>query len=187
MNAVIALYESYGIPYLDYWTRLKEQISLGHHLNEYYEDGDPVHPLEAGHNLAFNLLRPYLPTGGATAPDTLPDRLYDNGDMENAPVHVVGTAYDSIDGTWSTDDTQISSSDVNATVTYSATCKTWGLWRNDGLQNYVQVSIDGGLFVDIPTTVPGKAGVAISGDRALHTITIRPKSGTVVIDEFWTI
>lgn len=185
MDAIIALYERYGIPYIDYWTALKALISAGHHLNEYYAVGDAVHPLEPGHNLIFSLVEPYLPDRGAVLNGSLPTRVYDNGDLENDRTVILGTANGGTTGTWGTSGTQISSSEVGATATFSATCKTFGLWRADELANNIQYQVDGGDWVSVSQL--GKVGTALSGDRSAHTIVVKVASGTVKIDEFWAI
>lgn len=187
MNQNIALYAYYGIPYIDYWTTLKDLINnQGHHLSEYYEVGDAVHPLEAGHNVIFGLVLPYLPAGGAAAPSPLPARIYDNGDLENNRTTKLGTGYDSKSGTWTEAGGRISGTSTSATVTYSATCCSFGTYRSDAGNNSIDVSIDGGDYVSL-TLVSSKVGVEISGVRAAHTIVIKPRSGTVIIDEMWFI
>lgn len=187
MTEIINLYGAYGIPYIDYLTPLQDLVNnQGHHLSEYYDAGDPVHPLQPGHTLIYNLLLPYLPANGATAPASLPARLHDNGDYEYAYTHQVGTINDGTTGTWGTSGTQISSNEVGATVTISGTFASYGLWRVDGLTNAVDVSIDGGAF-DTTAVLLGKTGNAVPGGRGSHTIIFRVRSGTVKIDEFWLL
>lgn len=187
MTEIINLYAHYGIPYLDYLTPLQNLVNVGgHHLNEYYDVSDPVHPLQPGHAIIYGLINPYLPASGAVSPSPLPARLYDNGDFEYTAIHRVGTDNDGTTGTWSTTGSQIRSSEVGATVTIVGTFSSYGLWRTDALYNYCDVSIDGGPF-DTSLVLFGKTGNEIPGGRGLHTLVFRVRSGTVKIDEFWMI
>lgn len=184
LNNVIALAAYYGIPLVDYWGQVKDLVNnQGHHLNEYVS-GDAVHPSTTGYALMASLLEALLPTGGTAQPSPLPARLYDNGDYENAPTVKLGTAYDSRSGTWADNGTEVSSSEVGAIITYSATCQSFGAYRTDAGSNSVQVSIDGGAYADASFY---QNGTAIAGARAAHTIAIKVKSGTVKVTQFWAV
>lgn len=182
--ATQAVAAAYGITLVDYWGTIKQRVnSEGHHLNEYMDD--TIHPNETGHGEAYDLLSPHLPFGGGAKPDTLPDRIYDtDGLYENTPVVKNGTDDDSRTGTWTEDGTKISSNEAGATITYSATCQSYGCYRADAGTNTVQASIDGGAFANASFYTNG---TPIAGGRAAHTITIKVVSGTVRIDEFWAI
>lgn len=182
---VEALAAQYGIPVIGYWNWCKTVVgATTYHLNEL--TADAVHPsTSVGYPNMALLLEETLPEGGAQAPNPLPARIYDNGDYENTPVRINGSDETSRTGTWSENGTSISSSTADSTITYTATCQSYGVYRVDGVANpAVQVSIDGGAFGAVSIT---QNGIAIPGARALHTITIKVVSGTAKIDEFWAI
>jgi Rieske Fe-S protein len=182
IDAVEAVCAHYGVTLLDAWGAIQALVTGGQNLSTYY--ADTAHLNQAGHEVAYSLLSPYLPNGGATLTGSLPARIYDNGDYESAPTITLGTSYDSRSGTWSDTLTRTQSSEVGAIITYSATCQSFGCYRADGGTNDVQVSIDGGAYAD---SVFYQNGTVIAGARAAHTIAIKVKSGTVRIDEFWAI
>lgn len=182
IDAVEAVCAHYGITLLDAWGAIQTLVNGGQNLSTYM--ADTAHLNQAGHEVAYGLLAPYLPNGGAVAPNPLTARLYDNGDYENAATITLGTAYDSRSGTWNDSGSQVSSSQAGAIITYSATCQSFGCYRADAGTNDVQVSIDGGAYAD---SLFYQNGVAIAGGRAAHTIAIKVKSGTVRIDEAWFI
>jgi len=182
----LALYEAfaayYGIPWVDYWGWCKTVVNAGtYHLNQLTDD--TVHPNALGYSNMAILLENYLPTGGASCP-SLPARLYDDGSYENTPTRTVGTGYDSKTGTWSESGTQIASTEAGATVTFSATCKSYGLYRADGTGNpSLEVSVDGGAFAALAVN---QNGIALAS-RTVHTFIFKVISGSVEIDEFWTV
>ncbi|MEZ4670699.1 MAG: hypothetical protein R3E39_22580 [Anaerolineae bacterium] len=175
----------YGIPVVDYWSAVKELVNnKGHNLTEYVS-GDSVHPAKGGYALLASLVEQVMPEGGAKKPSSYPDRIYDTlGDYENIPIRVPGIEYESRSGNWTDDETQVSSSEVGSTITYSAICQSFGCYRKGRGAHEVEISIDGGDFVAMPFY---QNGTGISGGRARHTITIRLTSGTLTIDEFWAI
>lgn len=186
-DALIAGQESigtaYGIPVVDVSAEYKDLVkNQGHHLNEYIID--TVHPTNAGHQVAFNLLSPLLTAsflGTRQQPATLPARVYaDSVNFEYAPQAKNGTDYDSVTGTWTPSGTTISSNVADSTVTYSGTFQSIGRPESDGS---AQVSIDGGAYTAI-TFGPNGHKLA---SRAAHTITIKVVSGTVTISKFWAI
>jgi len=182
-----AIAAAYGLTVVDWHGRIQQLVnSEGHNLNEYIsEEGvSDVHPNTTGYALAATLLQAVLPGGGTSKPLNLPVRIYDNGDYENTPIKINGTAYNARSGTWADSGGQVSSSTVGSTITYIATCQSFGCYRVDGLTNDVTVSIDGGAFVSM---VFYQNGVEIAGGRAAHTIVIKVNSGTVKIDEFWAV
>lgn len=182
-TATAALASHYNIPLLDYWSTIKTRVNdEGHNLSEYMND--TIHPNQTGHNEAYALLKPYLLSTDGSSPSTLPDRLYDNGDFENTPVVTLGTSYDSRTGTWSDTGTRTQSSTVGDTITFSATCQSFGCYRADGGSNDVTVSIDGGAFTAMSFY---ENGTPVSAGRGAHTFIIKVNSGTVRIDEFWAI
>lgn len=172
----------YGITIVDYHQAIVDLVAAGRHLYEFLID--TVHPSTDGHNVASSLLETILTQSFLTtrqSPDPLPARLYDNGDYENTAVIKNGTGYDSKTGTWSEVGTTISSSEADATVTFSGTFQSIGRPEADGA---VQLSIDGGAYGAITF---GPNGYEIPAGRAAHTATIKVISGTVTISKFWAI
>ena len=182
LNAVIALASHYGIPLVDYWGWCKTVVPGTYNLTDL--TADTVHPTALGYANMAALLEVLLPGGGTAQPNPLPARLYDNGDYENAPTVKLGTEYDSRSGTWSDNGTEVSSSEVGAIITYSATCQSFGAYRTDAGSNDVQVSIDGGAYANASFY---QNGTVIAGGRAAHTIAVKVKSGTVKVTQFWAI
>jgi hypothetical protein len=190
MAAVMATCEHYGVTVIDFAAELRRLVNEeGHDLNEYL--GDSVHPGDGGHQLAASMLEAELPVlyaAESMKPETLPARLYaESEDYEYAPTLKNGTDYDGRTGTWSDTGTRTESSETDATITFSATCSTYGIFRNDFTSSSnpaVYVSIDGGAYVGVTVTQNGQP---ITGGRGAHTITFKVGSGTVRIDEFWAI
>lgn len=179
-----AIADHYGIPLVPYWDQINWLVNGGARLFRYLID--TVHPTYLGHGEMSALLEPYLTADFLTtrqSPLSLPSRLYDNGDYENAAVVKNGNAYDSISGTWATNGTAISSSQAGAIVTYSGTLQSIGRPEEDGV---VQVSIDGGAYAAI-TLGPNGATNAALATRGARTVAIKVMSGTVTISKFWGI
>lgn len=173
----------YGIQIVDFYTEIQALVNGGAHLNTYL--ADVVHPTTAGHTVAYNELLPYLISSQSPiAP--VPARLYAlSADYENnAPTTQLGTAYTSRTGTWSDNGTQVISSEVGATITYTATCQSFAIYRADGLANGVEYSVDGGAYLGMNDYPPYGWPLA---SRASHTVTFKVTSGTLKIDEVWFI
>lgn len=171
----------YSIQIVDDWQAVKDLITGGAHLSTYL--ADTVHPTAAGHTVAFGALQPYLASSiHATA---MPARLYANSEnYETAPTVIVGTDYTSKTGTWAESGTQVSSSEVGATITFTATCRSFGIYRADSTDSGTEYSIDGGAFAGM-NSYPAYGWPIAS--RAEHTITFKVISGTLKIDEFWAV
>jgi hypothetical protein len=181
----VALANYYGITMLNYWDRIADLVNNhSRHLSDFMIDN--VHPSSAGFAEIEKLAEPVLTPAflaSKQSPASLPARLYDNGDYENAAVIKNGTAYDSKAGTWTTTGNQISSSEAGATVTYSATCQSIGRPESDGVYT---ISIDGGAERSIVFNYNGASGFELT-TRAAHTVRITVVSGTVTISQFWAI
>jgi len=175
--------EYYGITWIDYLDWCKTVVNATtYHLNELTDD--TVHPSAIGYQNMATLLEVYLPNGGGSKPSTLPTRLYDSEDLERTPTRLNGIEYTSITGTWTETETRIASSEVNATITFTATCSSFGVYRIDTSNPSVEYSIDGGDYV---AGYVSQNGVAIAAGLAEHTITIKVVSGAIRIDEFWAV
>lgn len=179
-----ALTSYYGIPQVDYQAAVANLVtSQGHNLTEYF--GDNIHPNDGGHALASSLLTPFLTNAfihGRQAPLTLPARLYDNGDYEFDATVKLGSQYDSRAGTWTDPSGVPTTSTVGSTITFSATCCSFGMIATGSFT--VNVSFDGGAFQDI--SAYGNGGYI--GPRASHTITIKFTGGSsMAVSEFWAV
>lgn len=176
---------AYKIPVVDYWSAVKELVDSNNHKLADYVSNDNTHPTAEGYRLLTTLLQPLIPDGGSKKPIILPRRIYDSdGDYEKAPTRKLGTEYDSRTGNWADNGTQVSSSEVGSTITYSAFCTSFGCYREDGGAQDVEISIDGSPFVKMSFD---HNGTVVPSGRAAHTITLRVNSGTVTLDEFWAI
>jgi hypothetical protein len=182
MSVVNATAAHYGIPIIRWWEWAKSFVPEIYDLDEIISDG--VHPTILGYSYISSQTELYLAQGFNISPTTLPDRLYDCEDYENESIIKVGTDYDSKTGTWSEIGTVVESSEADATITYSATCQSFGCYRADGVYQSVQISIDGGIFSALPFY---QNGYAIPSGRGLHTITVKVVSDSVRIEEFWAI
>lgn len=180
-----ALADHYGVAWIDYWAWCRSVVPDTYDLTDL--TADTVHPTAIGYAAMAALLEVELPTGGSAKPATLPARLYDSADYENTPVRVNGTANDGTTGTWSTTGTRIESSTAGSTVTFAATCQSFGIYRSDGgSSSGIEYSVNGGA--DWLDMVSYQNGTVIPGGRAAYSIIIRVKAGgTVRIDEFWAI
>ncbi len=174
------LAERYSFQLVDFWQAVKDLVAGGAHLNEYL--GDTVHPTAAGQTLAFNLLLPHLVS--SRQEPAMPARLYPESEYfeETAPDRQKGTDYTAKTGTWTESGTQVSSSEVGATITYTGSFKSFAINRIEAVNAGVQVSIDGGAFEDSINYPPYGRDCA-----AATTVTFKVTSGTVVIDEVWLI
>lgn len=185
IDVVTALVNNYGLSQIHYLARLQDLVNNdGFSLSKYFID--TIHPSPDGHSEISSLLEPILTASFLSNPQRsgdLPDRLYDNGDYENTATIKNGTDYDSKTGTWTEDGTSISSSEANATITFSGTFIRIGRPEKDGV---VQVSFDGGDYRTF-TFSPNGATHSDIATRAAHTATIKVISGTVTISEFWAI
>lgn len=185
-QTVLALAQHYGFLVADWSARLQELVGAGHDLTEYM--GDSVHPNAGGYAEMALLVQAVMPTllsSAAQAPMPLPEPLYaDASDYENAPTVTLGNANDGTTGTWTTTGTRIESSEAGATVTYTATCQSIGIYRADTMTYpAVEVSVDGGAFASVTLN---QNGLALSEGRGAHTIAIKVVT-TARIDEFWAI
>lgn len=181
-----AIATAYGLTVINWLASVQDLVNnQGHNLTEYV-DPDNVHPSTTGYALAATLLEVQLPTGGATEPGSLPARLYDtNGYFETAPTKKLGTAYTSRTGVWSDVGSQVSSSEVGATITYTVTnapAHSVGCYRVDAGTNNVKLGYDGGARAAANSYQNGTEVVA-----GFTTVTIEVVSGTVEIDEFWAV
>ena len=193
LTNIIGLCAYYGIRCIDYWGEIKRAVAAGEHtLSEYVTTVDPVHPTTFGHSVAAGMIQPFLASliyGARQYTGSLPARLYDNGDYENTPVTKTGADYDSKTGTWTTTGTVVSSTEAGATITFSATCQSFGSAYDLVTQNnqgiVVDYQVDGGNWV-LSTNI-NRSGVNI-GARAAHTIVLRiPAGGSAIIAQFLAV
>lgn len=186
MAYAVAVCQHYGVTIVDYIVELQRLVNNeGATLADYYADN--IHPTVAGQQVIAGLLEPVLLNSSGGKPAVMPGYYAATAaDYENPSTRLLGTAYDSRSGTWSDVGSSARSSEVGAIITYSATCQSYGCFRADfgSVTNDVQISMDGGAFED---KVFNHNGTPIAGGRGLHTIAVKVKSGTVRIDEFWTI
>jgi hypothetical protein len=179
MNQVKAVLDAYGVRYVDGYTLLKAHVTGGGHITDWMTD--VVHWNATGHAVIESYLDDILPTGGSFS---LAGRIYPaSEDMENTPLVIDGADEDSRTGTWTEDGTSISSSEADATITYSGTFRKFGIKNSIDTYPTVSFTIDGGD----PVT-----GLALSsngydiGTRGAHTIVITVVT-SLQIDEFWAI
>jgi hypothetical protein len=180
-----AIAAAYGITVMDYWSAVKDLVNnQGHNLTEYVSD-DNTHPTVAGYSLMTTLVQSVLPDGGTKKPTIYPNRIYDTtGDYENVPTRKRGTDYDSRTGNWIDSGTQVSSSEVDSVITYSAICQSFGCYRVENGSHDVEISIDDGAYLPMAFD---QNGTEIPSGRGRHKISIKVKTGTVIIDEFWAV
>jgi hypothetical protein len=186
----IAMAQYYGVHLVDYRQAVIDLIAGGALLSDYLQDS--IHPTVAGHALAASMIETAIVTNGwlngETHP-TLPARLYDDGEYEQAPTIKLGTGYDSKTG-WTITGTRIASTTAGDLVTYSATCSQFGTLNTASgyPSNIVDVQIDGGAWV-LSQIVSHNGYYGGSFAYGPHTITLRVPAGgaSVRIDEFWAI
>lgn len=176
-----AILNAYGVPIVDFYAAVKALVDGGAHLSDYL--ADTIHPSATGYALAAQLLEPYLPTGGAVKPGNYPAPLYDaSGNYQNTPVAEAGNAYDSKTGAWTDTAGTMTSSTPGDTITYSATCQSFGVSNNDCPA--CSVSVDGGAFATGQTLYQN--GTVIGAGRGAHTITVKVETSVKIVN-FWAI
>lgn len=188
--AANALATYYDIPLIDYRQAVIDLVAGGALLTTYL--ADTIHPTAAGHALCASLVEAYLQANpGFTITSanhyTLPARQYDNGDYEASPTRLYGTAYTSRTGAgWTDTGTRTENSTEGDTITFTATCKSFGLYSAGTANSVADVQIDGGEWQTNRTISHNGYDQDIS--LAPHTITIRVRAGSAIrIDEFWAI
>lgn len=182
MAIVNALATHYSLPIIQTWVWAKTVVPGTYDLDALFTDG--VHPSSIVGAWLAGEIKTQLDLGFSSAGSALPDRLYASTDYDNTPIIIAGTGYTSKTGTWAENGTKVSSSEVGATITFSATCQSFGCDGNRLGTQEVDISIDGGAYA---SGAIYQHGSLISAGRAAHTITIKVTSGTVYIDEFWAI
>ena len=181
LNQAKAIFEHYGVSYAAYLDKCIELVPDTYHLNQLTDDD--VHPNALGYTYMASLVEAYLPFLGARCTSSLPSRLYAyTEDFEHDPIRIDGTDYDSKTGTWTEASGVMTSSSAGATVTYSGTFRSYGIYDSVGTYATVEVSIDGGAFSSVAVQENGHD----IGTRAAHTIIIKVLT-TCQIDEFWAI
>jgi hypothetical protein len=189
--AANALAAYYGVVLIDYRQAVIDLITAGHAVTEYLSDG--VHPTTTGKALCSSLVEAYISDypGWAFGPEnhsTLPSRLYDNGYYETTPIRLTGMQYTSRTGTWADVGPVTSSSEVGATITFTANCKSFGLYNSTGIPAtmYADIKVDDGEWQ--LSQVVDHNGTNYIFSAGLHTITIRViADNPIQIDEFWAI
>lgn len=171
---------AYGLDYVDGWQMCQDHVSGGGHLSDYFTD--TAHWSATGHAVVRDALLALLPTGGAI---TLPAEYVDAdaADYENSPVIIVGTDNDATTGTWATDGTSVSSSDVGATITFSGTFRKFGIFNASANYPTCTATIDGGDPIADFAAYPNGYDI---GTRGAHTVVLTVTS-ELEIDEFWAI
>jgi GDSL-like Lipase/Acylhydrolase family len=180
-----ALGAHYGLTVIDWQGLISALVAQGNHLITYFIDN--VHPSAAGHQVAAAPLEVLLPYGGNKI-TSLPARVYDCADYENTPTIVNGTGYESRTGAgWTDTGTRTQSSTAGDTITFRATCQSFGIYRADltsGLN--VDLSVDGGAYVTNVTV--SQNGYALTEARGDHQITLRVRAGIPIrVDQFLTV
>lgn len=182
IGIVNALATHYSLPIIQTWEWVKTVVPGTYNLIDLFPDA--VHPSSITGGWLAGEIKTELDLGFSRGGGALPARLYASTDYDNTPTIVNGVDYDSITGTWTVDGTGIYSSEVGATVTYSATCQSFGCDGNSLGTQTIEKSFNGGVFTSGNLS---QLGSGISAGRGTYSITIKITSGTVYIDEFWTI
>lgn len=188
----------YHMPWFDFSVAMANVVTNGGHLITYM--ADIVHPDDDGHAVIAAGVKSIL--SRTTAIDTAiswSDHLAiiaRSGTLtsiyENTPTVINGASGTSQVGTWAVDGTSIYSSDAAtpATITFTATCQSWGLDTNYGVGSGVlHYSIDGAAFVAYDLTALGQTyqPVTALASRASHTFVLKVISGTIRINRFMAI
>ncbi|MFA6204332.1 MAG: SGNH/GDSL hydrolase family protein [Gallionella sp.] len=183
-----AICAHYGIAYIDYAAALYQKVNVdGEMLSDYMYD--TVHPTDAGHQLAHELVRSTILNAftGSLLP-ALPARLYDCEDFEAAPIDRTADGHDGVTGTWSASGTDMVSSEANATISFTDTFVSCGLAYDQS--GVIQYSLDGGAYSsNLDLTAVGRARELITSivAKVEHTFTVKVISGTVTIQRFLAI
>jgi hypothetical protein len=189
MLDTIEMAAHYGVHLVDYRQEVIDRVAGGELLSVYMSD--IIHPTAYGQQICAEMIEAAIVANGWLTPENhsvLPARLYDNGTYEAEPTRTLGTGYDAISGTgWVPTGTRIVSSTAGDTVTYSATCQQFGIYRADSASPLIDVQIDGGdwLLSQVVTHNGFYGGDLTYGP---HTIVFRVRSGYPIrIDELWAI
>jgi hypothetical protein len=181
---------AYDIVMVDYRQAVIDAIAEGANISTYM--ADIIHPTTAGRYLCYEMVRDYLiahPSWMLSPGNhsVLPPRVNaGSADYENEPVRIVGTGRDAVTGTWTATGTRIESNETGATITFHATCQSFGLYTPGTYNTVADVQVDGGDWLtDCTIGYNGFDGDLIRGP---HTFVVRVRAGVPLrVDEFWAI
>jgi hypothetical protein len=187
-----ALCDHYGVPYIDVHTAIKTLVDDGEPITTYYNyPADRVHPLDAGHAVAWGLLQPLMAGllfGERQYTGSLPVEYYaGTSEYEHSgATYINGTAYTSKTGTWTENAAgYISSNEAGATVTYTFNGCSIGSEDEGGVYAHCDYSLDGGAYV---TDFEFGHHGGYVGAYGAHTVTIKVRTGTTLrIDKFLAV
>lgn len=179
---------TYGVTFVNFHQAISDAVAGGDDKTDYMSD--TVHPNNGGHALASSILRGQLLSAMSSAytPTTLPDRLYSSLNMESTPIQRDGTDNDGETGTWSTsNDTWRVSSEADATITYTGSFSSFGLYH--AVAGVISWQLDGGDWTEmnLGSYGPYRELSTTVIEKAAHTLVIKVVSGTVTIKEFMAI
>lgn len=192
------IFNRYNVPVLRFdleIERLSEtRTPTDEQVNVYLLADNNVHPSEAGHLVAHKLLRrhvsPYYADADTSAQmAAMPARLYAEAeDYEEIPQITNGEDM-STTGAWSTVGTAISSSEADATASFTGTFCSFGLDADVGAgQGTVGWSLDGGEYTNIDLSAEPVANFPVSNFASdSHTVALKVVSGTIQINRFLAI
>lgn len=154
----------------------------------YFAGVGDVHPDDDGHREAANATNAQLAALSSldySYPGPLPTRIdAEAADYEYTPILRNGADNDGTTGAWSTSSESIISAQVGATVQWSGTFCSFGLYNGSICE--IEWKLDGGAYNAL--ALPSAARRPIwNFTRGAHTITVRVKNGTVQLNQFLAI
>lgn len=184
---------AYDVHLVDYRQAVIDAVAGGEPLTTYIDIGETVHPSETGKNLLVQMVYDAANAGGWLAGEShgaLPTAIYDTDGYytDTAPQRANGNTGVETGTGWANVGTAgRESSTAGDMITFTATCRSFGLYSAGTANTTCDVQIDGGAWqTDVAVTHNGQYFDDLSD--AEHTITIRVRTGVPVrIDEFWAI
>jgi hypothetical protein len=181
------MYESYGIPVIDFRAFCIANIG---DLATYMTDA--LHPTAAGQTQIVSMITDYFTANPSFLTDdadhsTLPARYVTGSDLyEYTPQRISGRDGAETGAGWADAGTTARQSSTEGdTISFTATCCNFGQLSNVVAVGEVEISIDGGAFATVGL---GPNGYETTLARAEHTVIFRVLAGqTLRIDEFWAV
>lgn len=198
-NKWIELARRYGIPLLR-WDLEIERVygtttPTDAQVDVYLAAVGDLHPNDLGHRLAAHQINrhcaPFLADADTTAQAfSSVTRYYSEAeDYEETPTITNGIDHDGTTGAWAASGTAMTSSTVDSTIQFDATCCSFGLDTNyGGGAGTLAYKIDAGGYTEIDLSAEDQAiNPVYNFTRAARTITIKVVSGSIEINRFLAV
>lgn len=184
---------AYDVHLVDYRQAVIDAVAGGEPLTTFIAGSELVHPTTYGKGVLVDMIYAAANAGGWLAGEShgaLPTAIYDTDGYytDATPQRVNGNTGVETGTGWADVGTAgRESSTAGDTITFTKTCRSFGLYSAGTANTTCDVQIDGGTWqTDVAVTHNGQYFDDLSD--AEHTIVIRVRTGVAIrIDEFWAI